>query len=60
MDQNTDSPVVVRSVLIGWYTGIDNYHSPTATIEGSNDGTNWTTIKSVTGMTTKSQNSVNL
>jgi hypothetical protein len=62
IDQNTDSPVVVRSVLIGWYTtGSSNtYYSPTATIEGSNDGTNWTTIKTVTGMTTGSQNSVNL
>jgi len=59
IDQNTDSPVAVRSVLIGWYRS-NNYHSPTATIQGSNDGTNWTTIKTVTGMATASQNSVNL
>ena len=56
IDQNTDSPVVVRSVLIG----MRNYWSSTATIQGSNDGTNWTTIKTVTGMTANSQNSVNL
>jgi hypothetical protein len=60
MDQNTNSPVAVRSVLIGWYGSSVGYHSTTATIQGSNDGTNWTTIKAVTGMTSHSQNSVNL
>ena len=62
MDQNTDSPTVVRSVLIGWYSNNSNNtkYSTTTTIQGSNDGTNWTTIKSVTGMATQSQNSVNL
>ena len=59
IDQQTGSPVVVRSMLIGWRTSND-YHSTTATIDGSNDGTNWTTIKTVTGMTSGSQNSVNL
>ena len=60
MDQNTNSPVAVRSVLIGWYGSSVGYWSTTATIQGSNDGTNWTTIKAVTGMTSSSQNSVNL
>lgn len=59
IDQQTNSPAVVRSVLIGWYNG-SNYYSSTATIDGSNDGTNWTTLKTVTGMTSQSQNSVNL
>ena len=62
IDQNTDSPVVVRSLLIGWYRNSsgNTYYSSTATIEGSNDGHNWTTLKTVTGMTQSSQNSVNL
>lgn len=60
IDQQTNSPAVVRSVLIGWRSSGTVYHSSTTTIDGSNDGTNWTTIKTVTGMTNSSQNSVNL
>lgn len=62
MDQNTDSPTVVRSVLIGWYdnNSSNTYYSSTTTIQGSNDGTNWTTIKAVSYMGSRSQNSVNL
>ena len=59
IDQNTDSPIAIRSVLIGWNVN-SGYWSPTTTIQGSNDGTNWTTLKAITGMTTYSQNSVNL
>jgi hypothetical protein len=63
IDQQTNSPALVRSVLIGWRnisSASTPYHSSTVTIQGSNDGTNWTTLKTVTGMTNKSQNSVNL
>ena len=58
IDQGTN-PVPVKSVLIGWYTPSD-YWATDAKIQGSFDAVTWTDIKTVTGMTPRSQNSVNL
>ena len=51
------SSIVVASLFLQWYP---SYWSANATLQGSDDGSSWTTMKTITGMTAGSSNTVNI
>ena len=51
------SSIVVASLFLQWNS---SYWSANATLQGSDDGSSWTTMKTITGMTAGSSNTVNI